>query len=105
MPKYLILYRSKMMPGQQMENMSPGEMQAEMEKWNAWGQAAGDALVDFGDPTRPISDEDPGPAGWIGGYSMLQAEDAASVDALLADHPHRLFGTIEVLEVMPIPGQ
>jgi hypothetical protein len=104
MPQYLILYRSTTAPDEQM-GMSPGEMQAEMDKWNAWGQSVGDALVDFGNPTRPTSDDDPGPAGWIGGYSLLQADDEASLQALLAEHPHRPFGTIEVLEVMPMPGQ
>ena len=105
MPKYLILYRSKMAPGEQMSTMSPGEMQAEMDKWNAWGQSAGEALVDFGEPTKPTSDDDPGPAGWVGGYSVLQADDEAALQAVLADHPHKPFGTIEVHEILPMPGQ
>ena len=104
MEKYLVLYRSTMTLGEQMAGSSPEEMQAEMEAWMAWGSGAGDALADWGSPTRPTSDDDPGPAGWIGGYSILQAEDLAGVQAVLATHPHHRVGTIEVLAMMPMPG-
>ncbi len=70
----------------------------------AWGAAAGDALVDWGVPTLPTSDDDPGPAGWVGGYSILQAEDLAGVQAVLATHPHNQMGTIEILQMLPMPG-
>ncbi len=61
-------------------------------------------LVDFGSPTMPTSDADPGPAGWIGGYSLLQADDLAALEEVLAEHPHKAAGTIEVLELLPMPG-
>ena len=68
------------------------------------GRGAGEALVDWGAPTQPTSDDDPGPAGWIGGYSILQAEDLDALRALLASHPHLQVGTIEVLQLLDMPG-
>jgi hypothetical protein len=104
MPKYLVLYRSTMSAGEQMAAATPEAMQASMEAWMAWGARAGDALVDFGSPTQPVGDGDPGPAGGVGGYSFLQADDVASLNAVLEGHPHLAMGTIEVLEVLPQPG-
>ena len=104
MPRYLVLYRSTMSAGEQMAAATPEAMQTVMEAWMAWGARAGDALADFGSPTQQVSDGDPGPAGGVGGYSFLQADDEASLNAVLADHPHKAMGTIEVLEVLPQPG-
>lgn len=104
MEKYLVLYRSTMSSGEQMAGMTPEQMQAEMDAWMTWGTGAGDALVDWGSPTQPTGDDDPGPSGWIGGYSILQAEDLAGVQAVLATHPHNQLGTIEVLQMLPMPG-
>ena len=103
MQKYLVLYRSKMTASEQMSGGTPEERQVGMNAWMAWAAKAGDALVDFGSPTEPTSEEDPGPAGWIGGYSILQAEDTIAVNAVLEGHPHNQVGTIEVLQLLPMP--
>ena len=104
MPRYLVLYRSTMSVGEQMAAATPEAMKASMDEWMAWGAQAGEALVDFGSPTQPVSDGDPGPAGWVGGYSFLQVDDLQTLNALLENHPHQAVGTIEVLEVLPQPG-
>jgi hypothetical protein len=104
MPKYMILYRSQQSAGEQMAATTPEERQASMEAWMAWGARAGDALVDFGSPTQPTTADDPGPAGWIGGFSILQAEDTDALEAVLDGHPHRDVGTIEVLQILDMPG-
>ncbi|MBI1378991.1 MAG: hypothetical protein GC157_16150 [Frankiales bacterium] len=104
MEKYLVLYRSTMTAGEQMAAGTPEQRQAGMEAWMAWGASAGDALVDWGSPTQPVSDGDPGPAGWVGGYSILEAEDDDAVQQILAAHPHHEVGTIEVLRLLPMPG-
>lgn len=104
MPKYLVLYRSTLSVGEQMAAATPEAMQASMNDWMAWGAKAGDALVDFGSPTQPAGDGDLGPAGWVGGYSFLQADNLDAINALLEGHPHKAVGTIEVLEVLPQPG-
>ena len=75
-----------------------------MEAWMACGAQAGDTLVEWGEPTQPVSDADPGPGGWIGGFSILQAEDADALHAVLSHHPHLEMGTIEVLEMLGMPG-
>ena len=87
-----------------MAGSTPAEMKAGVDAWMAWGAAAGDALVDWGVPTMPTPQDDPGPAGWIGGYSILQSEDLASVRAVLAGHPHNRMGTIAILQMLPMPG-
>ena len=104
MTQYLVLYRSTMTLSEQMAAGTPEDMQASMEAWMAWGAAAGDHLVNFGSPTMPTSDANPGPTGWIGGYSLMQADDLVALDAVLAAHPHKAVGTIEVLEILPMPG-
>ena len=104
MQKYLVLYRLTMAMGDQMASSTPEEMKASMDAWMAWGAGAGEALVDWGVPTQPTTDDDPGPAGWIGGYSILQGEDVEAVRAVLASHPHNQVGTIEVLQMMEMPG-
>lgn len=40
----------------------------------------------------------------VGGYSILQADSRAAVDELLQSHPHRMVGTIDVHEFLPMPG-
>jgi|APDOM4702015191_1054821.scaffolds.fasta_scaffold427418_1 hypothetical protein len=104
MEKFLVLYRSKMTMGEQMGATTDEQRQASMDAWMAWGAKAGDALVEWGAPTQPTTEDDPGPSGWIGGYSIVQAEDAGAAQALLADHPHHQVGTIEVLHIHPMPG-
>jgi len=104
MQKFLVLYRSTMSMGEQMASTTPEQRQASMDAWMAWGAASGDALVDWGVPTQPTSDEDPGPAGWVGGYSILQAADVDAVRAVLEGHPHNQIGSIEILQMLDMPG-
>lgn len=104
MEKYLVLYRSQMTAGEQMAAGTPEQRQAGMDAWMAWGASAGDALVDWGSPTQPVTDADPGPAGWVGGYSILEAENADAVQSILSTHPHHTVGTIEVLQLLAMPG-
>ena len=82
MTNFMVLYRSTMAANEQMAAVTPEEMQAEIDAWMAWGAAAGEHLVDFGSPTMPTGD----------------------TDAALADHPRKAVGTIEVLELLPMPG-
>jgi hypothetical protein len=104
MQKFLVLYRSQMSMGERMASTTPEERQSSMDAWMAWGAAAGEALVDWGVPTQPTSDEAPGPAGWVGGYSILQAADVDAVRAVLPGHPHNQIGSIEILQMLDMPG-
>lgn len=97
MSRYLVLYRSDIAAAERMAASSPEEQRAGMQAWMDWFGKAGPAVVDGG---SPLSGDDRS----IGGYSILQAESRAALDELLAGHPHRMVGTIEVLECLPMPG-
>jgi hypothetical protein len=58
-------------------------------------------MVDFGDPTVPVSpDADP----TVGGYSIVQADTREGALALLTGHPHAAMGgQIDVYELTPFP--
>ena len=104
MAKYLVLYRAKMSAVEQMSQGSPEQARAGMQAWMAWAQKAGDAVVDLGTPlgvVDPGGDEgDP-----IGGYSILQADSPDALAGVLDGHPHATWGgTIETLEMLPMPG-
>lgn len=104
MAKYLVLYRAKVTATEQMSSSDPDQARAGMEAWMAWAARAGDALVDLGSPLALVEpggdDGDP-----IAGYSIMQAESAEALAAVLADHPHTTWGgTIETLEMLAMPG-
>lgn len=97
MSKFLVLYRSDATAAEQMANATEEEAAAGMQAWMEWFGKAGGAVVDGGAPTQ-------GGDGTIGGYSILQGDSREAVDALLVDHPHRQVGTIDVLELLSMPG-
>jgi hypothetical protein len=104
MTKFLVLYRATSTAAEQMAAGTPEQAQAGMDAWMAWAQRAGDAVVDLGAPLAVV--EAGGDAGDpIGGYSVLQAEDAEALVKVLDGHPHAAMGgTIEILEFLPMPG-
>lgn len=104
MTKFLVLYRSAATAAEQMAAGTPEQAQAGMDAWMTWAQRAGDAVVDLGSPLSVV--EPGGDAGDpVGGYSILQADDAEGVAKVLDGHPHAAMGgTIEVLEFLQMPG-
>lgn len=104
MAKFLVLYRSETTAAAQMAQSTPEQAQAGMDAWMAWTGKAGDALVDLGAPLAQV--QAGGDAGDpIGGYSILQADSADALAAVLDGHPHMAWGgTIEVLEFLSMPG-
>jgi hypothetical protein len=104
MTKFLVLYRAKLSAPEQMAQGGQEQAQASMAAWMAWAQRAGDAIVDLGSPLAVI--EAGGDAGDpIGGFSILQAESADAVAAVLEGHPHAEWGgTIEIMEFLSMPG-
>ena len=102
MSTFLVLYRSKVSAAEQMAAAGPDAGEASMKAWMEWADRAGDAIVDLGSPVQSVTGGEPG--SFIGGYSIMRAS-ADDLAALLADHPHRAWGgTIEVLEILEIPG-
>lgn len=107
MKKFLVLYRSTVSAMEQMATMAPAQRKTEMEKWSAWGASAGPALVDWGAPLgeSAVLRGNKGP-GYVGGYSIVQADTMEAALRLFDTHPH--FGapgaSIDLHEVMPMPG-
>src|ERR671939_1325552 len=98
MTKFLVLYGAATTAAEQMAAGTPEQAQAGMEAWMTWAQRAGDAVVDLGAPLAAV---EPGgdAADPIGGYSILQADDADALVKVLDGHPHTAMGgTIEILE-------
>jgi hypothetical protein len=109
MTKFMILYLSPESARDMMSNATPEQMKAGMDAWMAWAGKAGDAVVDLGTPTAHATHAGPGsPSGAaeISGFSILQADSAEAVAAVLDGHPHLDMpgNSIEVLEMLPMPG-
>jgi hypothetical protein len=108
MKKFLVLYRSTVSAMDQMASTTPEQRKAEMEKWMAWGASASTALVEWGAPLgdSAVLRGSKGP-GFVGGYSIVQADSLDSAKRLFDAHPH--FGapgaSIELLEIMSMPGR
>lgn len=109
MKKYMLLYMSPVSAEDQM-NVSPDEMKKGMEPWMAWFGKCGSAIVDAGAPLGKgfhVSKQgNIESQTHVGGYTIVQAEDMDGLNALLVDHPHLVMpdASIEVLEIMPMPG-
>jgi hypothetical protein len=105
MTKFLVLYRYAVSDDDQPATTDPDARAASIRAWWDWAARNDDAITDFGSPTQAIAGTDPGAATFVGGYSLLQAADAGTLQRILADHPHLAGGgTIEVLEVLDLPG-
>jgi hypothetical protein len=102
MTKFLVLYRADKAVAEQMQLASPEQQQATVDLWTQWAAKAGPAILELGAPLAPVA---VGDGDWIGGFSVLQADSAEAVQAVLEGHPHTaLGGTIDVYEFMPMPG-
>tara|TARA_R110000772_G_scaffold28740_5_gene72249 strand:+ start:453 stop:770 length:318 start_codon:yes stop_codon:yes gene_type:complete len=87
--------------------MTPEEGQEHMQKWMAWMDGLGDAVVDRGLPVGPSvtvsSDEvtEDGGRNPISGITVIQAESQDAAIAMTKKSPHLdLGGTIELAPAM-----
>jgi hypothetical protein len=82
-----------------MPQPTPEQMREVTDAWLGWRDRVGPAMVDFGDPTVPVSpDADP----TVGGYSIVEAASHDAALTLLAGHPHAAMGgRIDVYEATP----
>lgn len=111
MKKFLILYKAPTSSFEQMmKNSTPEQQQAGMAAWMAWSKAAAASLVDMGAPLGKSLNVTPDGASSsvndLGGYSIMHGESKEAIAATLKGHPHFMMpqGSIEIVEVMPIPG-
>ena len=111
MKKFLVLYKAPTSAFDQMKKATPEQQKAGMDAWMTWGKSAHASIVDMGAPlgkslrvakgggSTPTTND-------LGGYSILQADSKEALVETLKGHPHFMMpdGTIEVVEIMPMPG-
>ena len=100
MAKFLVTYHGAGMPS------DPAAAEQAKAAFGAWVAQAGSAIVDPGAPLHPsaqVSNGAPAPGVEIGGYSIIQATDAAAATEILKAHPFvGRGGTLQLHEVMGV---
>jgi hypothetical protein len=110
MKKFLVLYKAPISAFEQMRKATPEQQKAGMAAWMAWSKKAATSIVDMGAPlgkSLRVTTGGASPAtNDLGGFSILQAESKEALAETLKGHPHFMMpdGSIEVVEVMPMPG-
>ena len=111
MPKFMLMYRADAEAEEVMAQATPEEMQSGMAQWFAWRDKVGADNLEFGLPLQPrVHVGQDGTAtestSDLSGYSILTAGSLDDAVALVAQHPHLSWrgGTIEILELLPMPG-
>jgi hypothetical protein len=110
MARFMVLYNSPASAAEMMANATPEEAQAGMDEWMAWSQRNGDSVVDLGMPLGPSMRVTPDSAEagstQASGYSFVEAGSLDEAATMVKDHPHLKTpgGTIDVLEILSMPG-
>ena len=110
MKKFLVLYRAPASSFQAMQKATPEQQKAGMAAWMEWSKKAASSIVDMGAPLgkslRVTKEGSAASTNDLGGYSILQAESKEALAETLKGHPHFMMveGSIDVVEVMPMPG-
>jgi hypothetical protein len=110
MTKFLVLYKAPASAFEQMQKATPEQQKAGMEAWMAWSKKAAGSIVDMGAPlgkSLHVTKGGASPsANDLGGFSILQAESKEALAEALTGHPHFMTpdGSIEVIELIPMPG-
>ena len=107
MKKYLALYRSTVSAQEMMKAATEEQAKAGMNLWMAWMQDTRDFIVDIGSPLgeSTVVGGSAG-VGFIGGFTIVQADSLNAAKALFSDHPHFHVpgASVEILEFMNMPG-
>jgi len=111
MKKFLVLYKASQAAFQQMMQSTPEQQKARMDAWMSWGTKAKSSILDMGAPLGKAarvekSGKVEATPNDLGGFSIMQAESKEALAASLEGHPHFMTpeSTIEIVEIMPIPG-
>ena len=111
MKKFLVLYKASAASFESAMKSTPEQQKAGMEAWTTWGKKAAASIIDMGAPlgkSLRVTNSSASPTtNDLGGYSILQAESKEALAETLKGHPHFMMGadsSIEVVEIMPIPG-
>lgn len=107
MKKFLVLYRSSISAKEQMTKSTPEQAKAGMDAWMGWAKKSAASLVEMG---APLGDstllKGSAIAGYIGGFSIVQAESVDAAKKIFDAHPHfeAPGSSIELLELLSMPG-
>lgn len=110
MKKFLVLYKASAAGFEQMMNSTPEQQKAGMDAWMAWSKKAASSILDMGGPLGKsllVTKQGAAPTkNDLGGFSVLQAESKEALAESLKGHPHFTMpdSSIEIVEMMPIPG-
>ena len=107
MKKFLVLYRSTSSAMDQIKNSTPEQRKTGMDMWMTWSKKAGHALLDMGSPLTEAAHLQGKPgSGFIGGYSIVQAENVDAARRIFEGHPHFMApgASIEILEMLSMSG-
>jgi hypothetical protein len=111
MKKFLVLYKASPAAFQQMMKATPEQQKSGMDAWMNWSKKAASSIVDMGGPLGKALRVAKGGAvsqvtNDLGGYSVMQAESKEALAATMKEHPHFMMpdSSIEIVELMPIPG-
>jgi hypothetical protein len=100
MARFLVTYHGSGMPD------DPELIEQAKTAFLDWVGQAGDAIVDPGAPLRmvgQVASASPEGAVEIGGYSIIEADDADAAAAVLEFHPYvARGGTLQVNEVLTV---
>jgi hypothetical protein len=110
MKKFLVLYKAPTSAFEQMKTSTPEQQKAGMDAWMAWSKSAAASIVEMGAPLgkslRVTKSGSSPTTNDLGGFSILQAESKEALVETLKGHPHFMMpdGSIEIVELMPLPG-
>ena len=111
MKKFLVLYRASQSGFEQMMKSTPEQQKAGMDAWMAWSTKAAGSIVDMGAPLgKAVKVTKTGGVAQspndLGGFTIMQAESKEALAATMKEHPHFMTpeSSIEIVELMPIPG-
>src|SRR6185436_6934523 len=100
MSRFLITYHGSGMPD------DPELMEQAKAAFGNWVAGAGDAIVDPGAPVQmvtQVANDGATDAVQIGGYSIIQADNADAAAAVLSSHPYvARGGTLQVNQILEV---
>jgi hypothetical protein len=112
MKKFMCLYMGSANPARGPGDLSPDDIAKGMAAWGKWMSDHASIVVDPGGPlgkTLKTSKDGVSPTkNLVSGYTIIEAESQEAAAKLFEGHPHfTIFpgDAVEVMEVMPIPGQ
>jgi hypothetical protein len=95
---------------ERMKTMTPEQTKAGMDMWMKWARENQKSIIELGAPlgkTKKITAQGASDTrNEITGYSIVQADSHAAAAKMFEGHPHFHMsgGSVELMEVMPIPG-